>query len=124
MATTFINSQSFFEHKYLFVFLVIWLKSINFFCFINLLYQIIIYVLIRKQPPEVFWQGGVLGNFVGFAGRCLCWGQPKACNSVDRETGCRCSHVGFVRFLRVPFLQSTSRQLLLLIPLSYPFLTL
>ena len=68
--------------------------------------------------------GGVLGNFVGFAGRCLCWGQPKACNSVDRETGCRCSPVGFVRFLRVPFLQSTSRQLLLLIPLSYPFLTL
>ena len=33
-----------------------------------------------------------------------------------------CFPVGFVRFLGAPFLQSASGRLLLLIPLSYPFL--
>ena len=40
--------------------------------------------------------------------------------------GLRCGYfpVGFVGFLEAPFLQRTSRRLLLLIPLSYLFLTL
>ena len=36
-----------------------------FLCFINLLYQIFIYVLIWKQPPQVFWQGVFLGILWG-----------------------------------------------------------
>ena len=35
-----------------------------------------------------------------------------------------CFPGGFVRFLGAPFLQSTSGRVLLLIPLSYPLLTL
>ena len=89
-------------------------------------------VLIRRQPPEVFCQGGVFWE--------ISWGSLEgACAGVSIFHGVaslrpvtlligmllrKCFSVGFVGFLGAPFLQSTSGRLLLLIPLSGPFLTL
>ena len=92
-------------------------------------------VLIRKQPPEVFCQGG--GVFLGISRglrevACTCAGvfifnRVAGLRPVTLLIGRlrrRCFPVGFMGFLGVPFLQSTSGRLFLLISLSYPFLTL
>ena len=87
--------------------------------------------LIRKQPPEAFRQGGVLGDFAVFTG-----GTGGGVSILNRAAGLRpvtlltgrlwsgCFPVGVVGFLGAPVLQSTSGRQLLLIPLSCPLLTL
>ena len=87
--------------------------------------------LIRKQPPKAFCQGCVLGDFVGFTGGAgggvFIFNRVAGLRPAALLTGrfwCGCFPVGFVGFLGAPFLQSTSGRLLLLIPLSFPLLTI
>ena len=85
-------------------------------------------VLIRKQPPEVFCQGGCFGGFRGVRWRVLVRGslffiELQALGLIGMLLR-KCFSVGFVGFLGASFLQSTSGRLLLLIPLSYSFHTL
>ena len=67
------------------------------------------------------------GSLEGAGGRVSIFNRVRALRPVALLTGRlwrRCFPVGFVEFLGAPFLQSTSGRLLLLIPLSYPLLTI
>ena len=55
---------------------------------------------------------GALVNFTKFTGKHLC--QGLYFNEVKKELRHRCFPVNFVKFLRTPYLQSTSEQLLLI----------
>ena len=52
----------------------------------------------RGSRPELFCKKGVLRNFTKFTGKHLC-----------QRLWHRCFYVNFVKFLRTPFLQDTSR---------------
>ena len=74
----------------------------------------------QKQPPECSIIKGVLRNFAKVTGKHLC--QSLFCNKVvglrpatllKKRLWHRCFPVNFVKFLRRPFLQNTSGQLLL-----------
>ena len=71
----------------------------------------------QKRPPEVFWKKDVLINFAKFTGKHLCQGLfmsvAKACNFIKQRLWHRSFPVNFAKVLRTPFLQNTSRQLLL-----------
>ena len=101
-------------------------------CFRNVLYQIIIYLFQFGSTQRRCSVGqGVLGNIMGVVGEHLCWALH-----FNRVTGLKPMTllisrlwrgyfpVGFVKFLVVPFLQSTSGRLVLLIRVLYHFLTL
>ena len=112
-------------HKflYLFAFLVIWLKSINMFHKSFLSDHLS--VLIRKQPLS----GGCFGGFCRVHRGMPVLGSPflivvghRPVTLLTGRLWHRCFPVNLVGFLGRPFLQSTSGQLLLLIPFSYPFL--
>ena len=69
--------------------------------------------------PEVFCEKGVLKNFTKFKGKHLCW-RPFFNQVVGRSSTLlkngrqhRCFPSNFVKFLRIPFSQNTSGQLLL-----------
>ena len=73
-----------------------------------------------KQPLELFCKKCVLRNFARFTGQHLC--QSLFFNKVEglrpaslfkKRLWHRCFPVNFAKFLRTPFLQNTSRQLLL-----------
>ena len=101
-------------------------------CFRNVLYQIIIYLFQFGSTHRRCSVGqGVLGNIMGVVGEDLCW-----VLHFNRVTGLkpmtllistlwrRYFPVGFVKFLVVPFLQSTCGRLVLLIRVLYHFLSL
>ena len=76
----------------------------------------------NKKTPCSLWKG-VLRNFTKFTGKHLC--QSLFFNKVaglmpatllKKRLSCRCFSVNFVKFLRSPFLQNTSRRLLLFTP--------
>ena len=74
----------------------------------------------QKQPPEVFYKKGVLRNFAEFTEKHLyqrifliklqAWGSATL---LKKSLWHRCFPVNFAKFLRKPFLQSTSGRLLL-----------
>ena len=78
----------------------------------------------RSSRSEVFCKKGVLRNFAKFAGKHLC--QSLFFNKVaglrpatlfKKRLWRRCFPANFAKFLRTPFLQKTSEQLLL--PIFY-----
>ena len=78
--------------------------------------------ILQKQPPEVFCKKGVLRNFAKFKGKHLC--QSLFFNKVvglrpatllKKRLWHRHFPVNFMKFPRTPFLQNTSRQLLLIL---------
>ena len=80
---------------------------------------------IQKQPPEVLCKKSVFGNFTKFTGKHL--GQSLFFNKVaglrpttllKKRLWHRCFPVNFVKFLSTPFLQNTSRRLLLCIKVT------
>ena len=67
-------------------------------------------VLIRKQQPKALCQGGVLGDYMGFAGVSI-FNRVAGLKPVTLLIGRlrrRCFPVGFVGFLGASFLQSAS----------------
>ena len=74
----------------------------------------------------MFW-GISRGSLEGAGGRVSIFNRVTGLRPAALLTGRLwrgCFPVGFVEFLGAPFLQSTSGRLLLLIPLSYPLLTI
>ena len=74
----------------------------------------------RSSRPEVFCKKVVLRNFAKFTGKHLCQSiffnkvaGLRAANLFKKRLWHRCFPMNFVKFLRAPFLQNTSRQLLL-----------
>ena len=74
----------------------------------------------RYSRPEVFCKKGVLRNFVKFIGKhlrkSLCFKKvagPRPATLLKKSLLRRCFPVNFTKFLRTPFLQSTSGRLLL-----------
>ena len=59
----------------------------------------------KKQPQKEFYKKGVPENFAKFKGKDLCRSLKKIPTQVFP--------VNFEKFLRIPFLQDTSRRLLL-----------
>ena len=63
---------------------------------------------IQKQPPGVFYNKGVLRNFIKFTGKHLCQSliliklQAEAYNFIKKETLGNCFPVNFVKFIRTP----------------------
>ena len=66
----------------------------------------------KKQPPEVFYENGVLKNFVKFTWKHLCR-SLKPATLLKKRLRLSYFPVNFTKFLRTPFLQNTSRRLLL-----------
>ena len=75
---------------------------------------------LQKQPPELFYEKGVLRNLTKFTRKHLC--QSLFFNKVaglrpatllKKRIWHRCFPVNFAKFLRIAFLQNTSGQLLL-----------
>ena len=60
----------------------------------------------QNQPPEVYCKKGVLRNFSKLTGKYLC---QEVWNFIKKETLVQV----FSKFLRTPFLQCTSRRMLL-----------
>ena len=67
----------------------------------------------QKQPPQVFCKKAILTNFAKFLGK----HRAPPATLLKKRLWHRCFSVNFAKFLRTPFSQNTSRQLLL-----YPFL--
>ena len=81
-------------------------------------------MVVQKQPPQVFNKNGDLKNFVKFSG-ITCAGVSFLIkffnkNLIKKETPHKCFPVDFAKFLRIPFLQNTSRRLLLRNVGKYP----
>ena len=53
--------------------------------------------------------------FIGYRKETVAWNGlwPETCNFIKKETLHRCFPVNFAKFLRIPFLQNTSRRVLL-----------
>ena len=75
---------------------------------------------LQKQPPEVLYKKGVLRNFQKFTGKHLYQSLffnkvvgLRSATLLETRPWHRCFPVNFAKFLRTPFLQNTSRQLLL-----------
>ena len=75
---------------------------------------------IQKQPPEVFCKKGILINFASFTGKHLCHSLffnkvagLRSATLLKKRLWHRCFPVNVAKFLRTPFLQSTSRRMLL-----------
>ena len=73
----------------------------------------------QKQPPEVFYEKGVLWNFTKFTGKHLCqsvvfnkaaWLRPATL--LKKRLWHRCFLVNFAKLLRTTFSQNTSGRLL------------
>ena len=68
----------------------------------------------RSSRPEVFCEKGALRNFTKFTGKHLCQSlffnkaAGGACNFIKEETLAQVLFCEFAKFLRTPFLQSTS----------------
>ena len=78
------------------------------------------------EPPEVFYEKGVLRNFIKFTGKHL--SQSVFFNKVTdlgpatlfKKRLChRCFPANFAKFIRTPFLQKTSDSLLMKDPQNY-----
>ena len=74
----------------------------------------------EKQPPEVFFKKGVLGNFAKFTWKHMCWSfflnsavGLRPATLLKRGLLHRCFIVNFAKFLRTLFLQNISGRLLL-----------
>ena len=70
---------------------------------------------LQKQPPELFCKKVVLGNFAKFTGKHLSRLSLliKLQTLQKKRPWHRCFPLNFAKFLRTPFLQNTSRRLLL-----------
>ena len=64
-----------------------------------------------KQPPEVFYEKGVLRNFTKFTGKPLCQSRPATL--LKKRLWHRCFLGNFAKCLRTPFSQNTSGRLIL-----------
>ena len=62
----------------------------------------------KKQPPEEFCKKGVLRNFAKFTGKHLHQSLFFLLTLLKKRLRHRCFPVSFAKFLRTPFLQSTS----------------
>ena len=62
----------------------------------------------EEQPPDVFYQKGVLKNFAKFIGKHLCLGPATL---LKKRLWYRCFPVSFVKFLRTCILWNTSGRL-------------
>ena len=68
----------------------------------------------RRSHQRFFMKKGVLGNFTKFTSKTPVPAPvSETCNFIKKRLWHRCFPVNFVKFLRPPFLQNTSRQLLL-----------
>ena len=71
----------------------------------------VLYIDLKKQPPEVFCKNAVLRNFPKFTEKhlreCLC-----PATLVKKKLWVRCFPVNFAKFPRTAFLQNTSKRLL------------
>ena len=73
----------------------------------------------QKQPPEVFYKKAVLKSFTTFTEKHMCWSlfliicRQKSCKFIKKRLQHRCFPDNIEKFLRTPFLQSTSGHLLL-----------
>ena len=67
----------------------------------------------RSSSLQMFFKVGVLENFTNFPGKHLCWSpfliKLQVCNFIKKSLQHRYFPVKFVKFLRTPFLQNTSR---------------
>ena len=75
----------------------------------------------EKQPPEVFYKKGVLGNFAKFTGKHMCRSfflnsaaGLRPATLLKKGLLHRCFIVNFAKFLRTLFLQNTSERLFLI----------
>ena len=71
----------------------------------------------RSSRPEVFCRNGILSNLAKFTGKHLCqslyFDKVGPATILKKSLWHRCVPVNFAKFLRTPFLQKTSGQLLL-----------
>ena len=71
----------------------------------------------RSSRPEVFCRNGILSNLAKFTGKHLCqslyFDKVGPATILKKRLWHRCVPVNFAKFLRTPFLQKTSGQLLL-----------
>ena len=73
-------------------------------------------MIIKKQPPEVFYKKDVLKNFTKIHRKTPVPEsllQPETCNFTKKKSLALVFHVNFVKCLRILFLPNTSRQLFL-----------
>ena len=80
----------------------------------------------RSNRPEVFCKKGVLRSFAKFTGKQLCQSfffnkvaDLRPATLLKQRLYQRCFPVNFAIFLRTPFLQNTSGELLLLLHISF-----
>ena len=78
------------------------------------------FVKVKDSRPEVFCKKGVLWNFSKFTGKHLYQSLffnrvagLRAVTSLKKRLWHRCFPISFAKFLKTPFLQNTSRRLLL-----------
>ena len=73
--------------------------------------------IIFRQPPEMFCKKRCLQKkFANFIGKYLCWNQfLRACSFIKKKLRHRCFSVKFAKFLKIPILKNTCKQLLLYI---------
>ena len=57
-------------------------------------------VNIQKQPPEVFFEKGVLGNFAKFTGKQLCWSLFLACKFIKIASACNFIKIETCNFIK------------------------
>ena len=99
----------------------LWTVKFRFGCFMNIwgvkltTFRVKVNLSNKKQTPEVFYKKGFCKNFAKFTGKRLC--QSLFFNKVaglrpttllTKRLSHRCFPVKFAKFLRTPFLQSTS----------------
>ena len=76
----------------------------------------------QKQLSEGLFKKSVMINFAEFTRKRLCrnliFEKVKLCRSLQTRLQPRCFVVNFAKFIRKPFLQNTTRRLLLIIAVS------
>ena len=78
---------------------------------------------VQKQPPELFFQKGILRNFTKLTGKYLCqslfFNKVAGLRLLKKRLWHRCFPVNFIKFLRTPFLQNISGRLLLNVRITF-----
>ena len=75
-------------------------------------------IILKKQPPEVFFKKCVLKNFVVLTGKHLCWNlftDLQFCNFVWKRHQILCFPLNIAKLLRTPDLKHMCAQLLLIL---------
>ena len=73
----------------------------------------------KKQPPEMFYNKGIIRNFPKFTGTRLCW---SLCNLLKKRLQQRCFPMNFGKFLRTSFSTEHLPATASLPPMHYPFI--